>query len=333
MFCQADRITRRGFLAGAASAPVAMAASSAIANDAHEALISITLDLEMCRDFPVRGQTEWLYEKGNLDQPTKQYAVEACRRVKARGGVVHCFAVGRVFEQPNVDWLAGIVANGHPVGNHTYDHVNVHATRRDQLQDRFTRAPWLIENKSIPEVIRENIRLTSIAMQDRLGIEPSGFRTPGGFANGLAARRDIQQLLLDLGFDWVSSKYAFHPMGETGQQPDASILDTVVEMQRKSQPFRYPTGLVEVPMSPVSDVMAMRIARWSRKSWIQSLQRAVAWTIEHRAVFDLLAHPAVLVVMDPKFEAIDMVCDMVEQAGDRARLVDLGTIAKRAIAR
>jgi hypothetical protein len=34
--------------------------------------------------------------------------------------------------------------------------------------------------------------------------------------------------------------------------------------------------------------------------------------------------------MDPKFEAIDLVCDMVEQAGDRARLVDLGAIAKRA---
>lgn len=330
MLCQTGSLSRRGFLASAASAPIAMAANAGIAKDPEEAMIGITLDLEMCRDFPVRGQTEWLYEKGNLDQPTKRYAVEACRRVKDRGGVVHCFAVGRVFEQPDVDWLAGIAADGHSIGNHTYDHVNVHATRSDELQDRFKRAPWLIEGKSIPEVIRENIRLTSIAMRHRLGIEPIGFRTPGGFANGLAGRRDVQQLLLDLGFDWVSSKYAFHPMGETGQQPDASIIDAVVEMQSKSQPFRYPTGLIEVPMSPVSDVMAMRIARWSRKSWLRALRTAITWTIEHRAVFDLLTHPSVLVVMDPKFEAIDMVCDMVEQAGDRARLVDLGAIAKRA---
>lgn len=332
MFYQPGSISRRGFLAGAASAPIAVAARSLAAKDNHAALISITLDLEMCRDFPIRGQTEWLYEKGNLDEPTKQYAVEACRRVKNRGGVVHCFAVGRVFEQQHVDWLAGIVADGHPVGNHTYDHVNVHATRRDQLQDRFNRAPWLIQGRSIPQVIRENIQLTSIAMRDRLGTELIGFRTPGGFADGLAGRPDIQRMLLDLGFDWVSSKYAFHPMGKTGQQPDAAILDTVVEMQGKSQPFRYPTGLIEVPMSPVSDVMAMRIARWSRASWLESVRRAVAWAIEHRAAFDLLTHPSVLVVMDPKFEAIDMVCDMVERSGDRARLVDLGTIAKRAVA-
>lgn len=332
MFHKATSITRRSLLASAASAPIAVAANSLAAKESEQALIGITLDLEMCRDFPVRGQTEWLFQKGNLDQPTKQYAVEACRRVKDRGGVIHCFAVGRVLEQPNVDWLAGIVADGHPVGNHTYDHVNVHATRRDQLQDRFNRAPWLIEGKSIPDVIRENIRLTSIAMRDRLGTESAGFRTPGGFANGLADRGDIQQLLLDLGFKWVSSKYAFHPMGKIGEQPDVRILDNVVAMQSKSQPFRYPTGLIEVPMSPVSDVMAMRIARWSRESWLKALRRAIAWAIKHRAVFDLLTHPSVLVVMDPKFKAIDMVCDMVEQAGDRARLVDLGTIANRVAA-
>ena len=294
------------------------------------ARISITLDLEMCRDFPVRGQTKWLYQKGNLDEPTKRYAVEACRRVKNRGGVIHCFAVGQVFEQPSVDWLQGIVEDGHPVGNHTYDHVNVHATRRDQLQDRFKRAPWLIDGKTISEVIRENIQLTTIAIRHRLGVEPNGFRTPGGFGNGLAGRPDIQNMLLELGFKWVSSKYAFHPMGEVGQQPDESLLQKAVEMQPHSQPFRYPTGLIEVPMSPVSDVMAMRIARWSKTSWLAALRKAITWTIENGAVFDLLTHPSVLVVMDPKFEALEMVCDLVEEAGNNARLAGLDELAKRA---
>ena len=36
----------------------------------------------------------------------------------------------RVLEQADVGWLRGIVEAGHPVGNHTYDHVNVTATRR-----------------------------------------------------------------------------------------------------------------------------------------------------------------------------------------------------------
>ena len=323
-------ISRRGFLAGAVTSPITSAVCIAERKCNRKSLISITLDLEMCRDFPVRGQTKWLYEKGNLDEPTKKYTIEACRRVKDRAGVIHCFAVGRVFEQKDVDWLKGIVEDDHPVGNHTYDHVNVLATRREQLQDRFSRAPWLIRGQSIPEVIRENIQLTTIAMRHRLNIAPVGFRTPGGFRNGLNGRRDIQTMLLDLGFDWVSSKYAFHPMGEPGQQPDPSILDIVAQMQRESQPFRYPTGLIEVPMSPVSDVMAMRIARWSKASWLKALRTAIAWAIDQRAVFDLLAHPSVVVVKDPKFEAIELVCDMVEQAGDRATLVDLGTIAKRA---
>jgi len=43
--------------------------------------------------------THWDYEKGNLNAATKNYALEAARRVKAHGGVIHFFAVGQVFEQ------------------------------------------------------------------------------------------------------------------------------------------------------------------------------------------------------------------------------------------
>ena len=72
--------------------------------------------------------------------------------------MIHFFAVGRVLEQENVDWLREIHREGHPVGNHTYDHVNVKATRPEDIQFRFQRAPWLIEGKAPAEVIAENIR-------------------------------------------------------------------------------------------------------------------------------------------------------------------------------
>src|SRR5262245_63418828 len=94
-----------------------------------QALVAITLDLEMSRNFPTWDQTHWDYEKGNLDAAAKEYSVQAARRVKARGGRIHFFAVGRVLEQESVAWLEGLVREGHPVGNHTYDHVNVKATR------------------------------------------------------------------------------------------------------------------------------------------------------------------------------------------------------------
>ncbi|MFN6050188.1 MAG: polysaccharide deacetylase family protein, partial [Planctomycetia bacterium] len=89
-----------------------------------KAQIAITLDLEMSRNFPTRDSIHWDYEKGNLNEDTKRYSVEAAKIVKQSGGRIHFFAVGRVFEQPDITWLKTIVEDGHPVGNHTYDHIN-----------------------------------------------------------------------------------------------------------------------------------------------------------------------------------------------------------------
>ncbi len=299
------------------------------ADNGKKALIAITLDLEMSRNFPTWDQTEWDYEKGNLNAETKRYAVEACRRVKTHDGVVHCFAVGRVLEQPDVGWLKEIAAAGHPVGNHTYDHVNVKATRPDDVQFRFRRAPWLIEGRAPRDVIRENIRLTSAALKARAGIEAAGFRTPGGFADGLSDRPDLRRMLRELGFRWVSSKYPAHPLGDTGKQPSRAVLDAVVKAQEQAQPFAYPDSLVEVPMSQVSDISAFRGGRWKLPWFLDALRLAVEWAIDRRATFDFLGHPSCLYVVDPEFRAIELICTLVEKAGNRAKLVNLGSLAER----
>src|SRR5690349_4637338 len=179
---------RRGFLASTLGTGLAaawpMPRAFADSPPAKKALIAITLDLEMSRNFPTWDQTHWDYEKGNLDAATKRYAVEAARRVKARGGVIHFFALGQTLEQEDVGWLREIVGQGHPVGNHTYDHVNVKAARREDIQFRFRRSPWLIEGKATADVIADNIRLAERALKQRTGITPAGVRTPGGFNNG-----------------------------------------------------------------------------------------------------------------------------------------------------
>ncbi len=96
-----------------------------------------------------------------------------------------------------------------------------------------------------------------------------------------------------------------------------------------AQPFVYPTGLVEVPMSPISDVGAFRNGRWQLDSFLEAIRRGVAWAIEHGAAFDFLAHPSCLYVTDPKFQTIELICDLVKKAGDRAEIVDLHTLAQR----
>jgi peptidoglycan/xylan/chitin deacetylase (PgdA/CDA1 family) len=292
--------------------------------------VAVTLDLEMSRNFPTWETTHWDYEKGNLNEPTKKYTVEAARRVKGHGGRLHCFAVGQVFEQSNVDWLKEIVKAGHPVGNHTYDHVNVRATRLSDIQYRFNRAPWLIEGKKPQEVIRENVRLCSAALKSRLGIAPDGFRTPGGFANGLADRPEVRKMLAELGFTWVSSKYPAHPLGTPGRRPTANVLDAIVGAQKQAQPFVYPGGLIEVPMSPVSDISAFRGGRWKLDWFLDALRLALEWVIDNGAVFDFLAHPSCLYVTDPDFKAIELICATVRKAGDRAALATLGDLAGRA---
>lgn len=332
---------RREMMAGVAAASAAalapddlLAASSEKKFATYDkAQIAITLDLEMARNFPNWEDTHWDYEKGNLNQAAKDYTVAACKRVKDRGGLIHTFVVGQLFEQENVDWLIGIAEEGHPIGNHTYDHVYVLAKTHDALQYRFQRAPWLIAGREIPEILRSNIALTNVALKQRIGVEANGFRTPGGFATGLYGREDVQEILLGLGFDWISCRYPAHAGIEslhgTDRRPSKKAFEEILAAQVAAQPLQYNTGLLDIPMSPISDIGAFRNGRWKKEFFLEAIRLAVDWTIENRAAFDFLAHPSCLGVVDQEFAAIDLICDLVEQASDRAEIVTLDVIAER----
>ena len=85
-------------------------------------------------------------------------------------------------------------------------------------------------------------------------------------------------------------------------------------------------------MCPISDSGAFRNGRRKLEHFLKAIRLGVEWAIEHRAVFDLLSHPSVLYPNDPEFKVVELVCDLVKQAGDRAAIVDLDTIAKRVAA-
>lgn len=323
------RCTRRRFLGTTAAAVLAPAASSQerpVAELRDKALVAITLDLEMSRNFPTWETTHWDYEKGNLNDETKRYTVEACRRIRGHGGVAHCFAVGRVFEQEDVSWLRGVIQAGHAVGNHTYDHVNVLATRAEDIQFRFRRCPWLIEGQTPAQVIRNNVHMCTAALRNRVDIAPAGFRTPGGFRDGLRDHPNVQQMLQDLGFTWVSSLYPAHAVGP---QATDEVLASIVTAQRQAQPFTYQRGLIEIPMSPISDIGAFRTGRWRLDDFLRAVRMGLEWCIENRAVFDFLCHPSCMYTVDPQFRTVEMICDMVRRAGNRALIVDLNAIARR----
>jgi hypothetical protein len=322
--------TRRHFLGAAAAGTVGtLAALSSNAEASQKkAQIAITFDLEMSRHYPKRGMLEWDYQKGNLDDATKAYSVEAANIAKEMGGKIHFFCVGRVLEHANVDWLKRIAADGHPIGNHTYDHVNVLAKKPEDVQFRFKRSPWLVKGRTAEQVIRDNIHVTSLAMKQRAGIEPNGFRTPGGFYNALNDREDIQKLLLEQGFKWASCKYPRHNPGKPKVAPTDDIFANIVKAQEDAQPFRYPSGLIEIPMCPISDVSAFRTLFWKREYFLKAIRLCVERAIKHRQVFDFLCHPSCMVVEDPQHETIKLICELVQNSKDKAEIVGLDAIAE-----
>ncbi|MCA9041401.1 MAG: polysaccharide deacetylase family protein [Planctomycetaceae bacterium] len=294
-----------------------------------KAQIAITFDLEMSRMYPTREQMEWDYQKGNLNEATKAYSLKTAQIASEMGGQVHYFLVGQVLEQENVDWLKEIHTLGHSIGNHTYDHVYLLAKNRDDIQFRFKRAPWLIEGMEVDEVIRKNIHQTTVAMKERLGFGPDGFRTPGGFYTGLDGREDIQQMLLDEGFTWVSSKYPARGVYKPAETPIKDIFDELIATQAAAQPYVYPTGLIEIPMSPTGDVGAFRSGYWKLDSFLEYVELAVKWAIENKAMFDFLAHPSIMYVEDPEFQAVKLICDLVNKSNGQAEIVSLSKIAEQ----
>jgi peptidoglycan/xylan/chitin deacetylase (PgdA/CDA1 family) len=267
--------------------------------------------------------------KGKSGRGDEDYSVEAAKVVKKMGGVIHFFCVGRVLEQPNVDWLKFLADEGHPIGNHTYDHVNVLSQVPHETQFRFERSPWLVRGKSASEVIRENIEMTTVAMEKRLGIKPAGFRTPGGFHRGLRDREDLQKMLQELGFDWVSSLYPAHQAGRPREEPDEETYRDILLAQQRSQPFRYePSGLLEIPMSPISDVGAFRTNYWKLPWFLRADSRSEPlWAIEHGAVFDFLCHPSCMVVEDPGVRNRQDALPLAQEHGDRAQIVGLDQLS------
>ncbi len=325
-------LSRRSFLSSVIASTLGVENYNSRASESHvtpKAQIAITFDLEMSRQYPQREMMEWDFQKGNLNQETKTYSLKAAEIASGLNGIIHYFCVGRVLEQEDVKWLKTISELGHPIGNHTYDHVNVWATEAEKTQFRFQRSPWLLGGKTADQVIRQNIRLTTEAMKQRLNISPDGFRTPGGSTTALNDRADLQNMLLAEGFSWVSSKYPRHKYSPPKTEPDNDIYQSILSAQKEAQPYIYPSGLVEIPMSPISDVGAFRTSFWKLEYFLKSVELCIQQVIEQGGVFDFLCHPSIMYVEDPHFETIKLICKLVDQSRGRAELVGLSDIAKR----
>jgi peptidoglycan/xylan/chitin deacetylase (PgdA/CDA1 family) len=265
--------------------------------------LSLTFDVEMVTNFPYWSSV-WDHRKGALDAESKAYVLRLNDLARAYHVPFQYFVLGSTLEEPDLDYLKRVADDGHPIGNHTYHHVNVKAETIDQLQVTYRTNPWWAGARSPLQCIADEVGETTLAMRARLGIAPSGFRTPGGFGTGLRDAPSVQDLLRDQGFAFASSHYDYPVEQRRGLDQSALDLASRTSLDRL-QPYRYPSGLPEVPMMGLSDVWAFRILDLDRREYLRVLLATLDYAYDRRHAVSLLFHPAVLAARDPHCEVVE----------------------------
>jgi len=298
--------------------------------------VQFSFDLEMVTNFPY-WTDYWNHRKGAIDEPTKRYVGQLNAKMEQFGAKGHYFIVGSMLEDPNIDYLKRTVESGHAIGNHTYTHVNIKARDIDNLSGIYASCPWQAAGRSAQEIVRQEVRMTTDAIRSRLGIDPKGFRSPGGFIDGLQDAADVQKMFQDEGFWWVSTHYNDSLLSEhyrlaSTESINKIDIDTMTTAFNKSehilQPYRYEGGLLEIPPAGITDVMSWRGYRPDLGEWLKMLSSGVDYAHKHGLIFMLTTHPAVLAAVDPLCQTIDVVMRRALELDGGVWLPDLEEVAQ-----
>ncbi len=260
-------------------------------------LIYLTFDVEMNSNFPY-WTSWWDDRKGCIDRDTKLY-IRAMNALAREYGVhFHYYLVGQCLESPELEYLEEAVADGHGIGNHTYTHLNMKAGTLDQLQAAYRGGTLPYPGDTARDVIVWELRRTNELARRRLGVDIKTFRTPGGFDNGLHDAEELQLLLQAERFDQVSSRYVSYFADDSHPTID-QLAEAIARSHRELRPYRYSSGLVEVPLAGITDIEVFRVLKLPLDDFIAATLRAmeVAWD-EGRSVTNT-CHPAVLASRDP----------------------------------
>ena len=268
--------------------------------------LSLTFDIEMTPNFPY-WTSKWNHRKGAIDEDTKLYLKRMSEIAKSYGVKLQFFLVGSALEDPNIDYLKQLVDDGHAIDNHTYTHVNVKAKDIGGLQEVYAAAPWRAEGLSPLEVIRQEIRQTNAAIEEKLGDKPQGFRTPGGFDGGLDDVPEVQDVLKDEGFRFASANYHY-PVDRLVRHQPTEVLEAAFRASLdKLQPYRYPNGLLEIPLMGITSIWAFRHMDLDRWEFIDLIKAGVDHAHQNKQVFSLCCHPSDIAARDPHCDMVDAV--------------------------
>ena len=190
--------------------------------DGVRCAVALSYDLEMCA-----GYSPVFINHGRIMPPVRDYTLDLCATAEEFGARLQFFYVGNGLEDQDIEYLREILRRGHTIDNHTYDHVALTMTDTDLL--------------------RQELDLTNRRLKERLGVESTVLRGPGGYPGGLNWLPANQAAVLDNGFRWVSG-HMDSTMGNHGTAHDAAAASRL-------QAYRYPSGLIELPIQGWMDRM------------------------------------------------------------------------------
>ena len=292
----------------------------------HRSAMVLTFDHEMCTNFPYRNSI-WDHRKGEIDAETRAYTLQQ-NAIAARHSVkLTYFLVAAALEDADIAHLQQMVRDGHEIGNHTYSHVNVTATSVDDLRGIYASQPARIGEREPRTVIVDEIRAADALIVSKLGVKPSGFRTPYGFTDGLDQQLWLRSALLEQGFTYASSRYYGWDLWDE-RLADAGIEDArLLADLRAAQPYVHADGLWEFPIATPTDCHVFRPWRWSVARWVELVKRLIDLSYEHGLLLDLCCHPSILAACDPDHATITTAIEHARSKPDGIWITTLGEVA------
>ncbi len=279
---------------------------------------SVTFSYDV--DMPSGGNT-YLYDRvipwlrgedghdahGHLNDDIRNYIKKLSATAENYNAKLQFFIQGNTFEiQEDIALWKEIAQRGHSIDNHTYSHLGPLGKKTTQEIDH--------EITETKRLIEEHLNTVNIGIRTPWGY-PYGLLKFPDWGSGVTTPEKVQQIILDAGFNWVSSQTSSSEGGKRVSD------ERSIEMIAERQPFYYDSGLQEIPFCIFQDREyfdsdcggdPLRPA----EEWISYLKKAVDFAYEKNLYLSVTVHPSTSFKHDPEGKYLKEVYEYCQKRHD-----------------
>lgn len=288
--------------------------------------VCITYDVEMCQGYSPPGGVN----HGRIAPFVVDYVVKLCETAEDYGVRLQFFQVANGLEVEEVVLHSReVLRRGHVIDGHTYSHADLCYSTISELD--------------------ADIALSDRLFEKHLGYKSVVLRAPGGYSHG-ELKPENQRVILNNGYKWVS--------GETDHLLRERDHNDFAGAPSRNLPFRYATGLIEIPMQGWMDrgwfdghkfidpeayehwreqyghrpVPAGWKCPWTERDaleeWIQVNLACLNYAYDHGLLWVLTMHPYSHYLHDPENRVLPTILNAASQKSEKVWLCTLRDIIR-----